>query len=80
MGTQNLPTKTIADKRKDIAYVAETFQMKQTIEQLQFMMKEVTKSGISAATVNAACNCVQQLNCTIDMAIKASRYLSEKDE
>lgn len=54
--------------------------MKETVEQLHKMMKEVTKSGVTPQTVNAACNCVQQLNCTIDMAIKASRFLSERDE
>jgi len=41
-------------------------------------MEEVTKDEINPRTVNAACNCVQNLNSTIDMAIKAARYLSEK--
>ena len=76
MGRENLPAQT--DKRRDIQYIADTFGLKETVEQLHFMMKEVTKSQITPQTVNAACNCVQQLNCTVDMAIKASRYLSEK--
>ena len=79
MGEKALPT-TVQDKRKDIQYIADTFHMKETVEQLHKMMKEVTKSGVTPQTVNAACNCVQQLNCTIDMAIKASRYLSERDQ
>ena len=75
MGEKYLPTKT--DKRKDIQYIADTFGLKSTVDQLHHMMKEVTKNQITSQTVNAACNCVQQLNSTIDMAIKASRYLSE---
>lgn len=75
MGEKNLPEKV--DKRRDIQYIADTFGLKATVEQLHYMMKEVTKTQITPQTVNAACNCVQQLNSTIDMAIKASRYLSE---
>lgn len=41
-------------------------------------MKEVTKKEITADTVNAACNCVQNLNLTIKTAIQAAKYLSEK--
>lgn len=77
MGKENLPA--VSDKRKDIQYIADTFNLKSTVEQLHHMMKEVTKTSITPQTVNAACNCVQQLNSTIDMAIKASRYLSERD-
>lgn len=76
MDNKNLPA--INDKRKDIQYIADTFGLKSTVEQLHHMMKEVTKTQLTPQTVNAACNCVQQLNQTIDMAIKASRYLSEK--
>jgi hypothetical protein len=50
----------------------------ETVKTLQHMMKEVTKEKITVDTVNAACNCVQNLNLTIKTAIQASRYLSEK--
>jgi hypothetical protein len=77
MGDKQLPV-NMPDKRKDIQFISDTFGLKNTVEHLHYMMKEVTKDEFSARTVNAACNCVQQLNSTIDMAIKAARYLSEK--
>lgn len=42
------------------------------------MMTEVTKDEINANTVNAACNCVQNLNLTIKTAMQAARFLSGK--
>jgi len=42
------------------------------------MMKEVTKNEINPDSVNAACNCVQNLNNTIKTAIQAARYLSDE--
>ncbi len=42
------------------------------------MMKEVTKKEMTADTVNAACNCVTNINNTIKTAIAAARYLSDK--
>lgn len=77
MDTKKLPA-TMSDKRKDVQYISDTFGLKSTVEQLHHMMKEVTATSITPQSVNAACNCVQQLNNTIDMAIKAARYLSEK--
>lgn len=52
--------------------------MVETVKTLQHMMREVTKERITSDTVNAACNCVQNLNLTIKTAIQAARYLSEK--
>lgn len=75
MGDKNLPVKTQEQK---LNHVNETFKITNTINQLHAMMKEVTKEEINPRTVNAACNCVQQLNNTIDMTIKAARYLGEK--
>ena len=75
MGKEILP---VLSKRSEIEFINERFKLGETVSQLHKMMKEVTKDEMSARTVNAACNCVTQLNQTIDMAIKAARFLSEK--
>ena len=63
-----------------LAEVQTRFNISETVKQLQFMMKEVTKKEISADTVNAACNCISGLNLTIKTAISAARFLSEVKE
>ena len=70
----------IVDKSRKAALkeVSDRFGVVETVHTLQRMMKEVTKDKITPDTVNAACNCVQNLNLTIKTAIQASRYLSEK--
>lgn len=73
-----LPGNDVANRRKDIEFVQENFNVKNTVEQLHKMMSEVTKDEINPRTVNAACNCVHALNQTIDMTIKAARFLNEK--
>lgn len=59
--------------------IGERFGVVDTVKTLQNLMKEVTKKEVTEGTVNAACNCVQNLNLTIKTAIQAARYLSEKD-
>jgi len=59
--------------------ISNRFGVVDTVRTLQSMMKEVTKKEINADTVNAACNCVQNLNLTIKTAIQAARYLSDKN-
>lgn len=66
-------TKTMA-----LREISDRFGVVDTVKTLQHMMKEVTKKEITADTVNAACNCVQNLNNTIKTAIQAARYLSDK--
>lgn len=61
--------------KESINFIHDKFGVGQTVDQLQHMMKEVTKEGINANNVNAACNCVARLNETIDTAIKAARFL-----
>lgn len=75
MGNENLPVTTQENK---LDKINKTFQVSETVEQLHKMMKEVTGKEITPRTVNAACNCVNALNQTIDMTIKAARFLSEK--
>ena len=65
-------------KRDALVDISERFGVVDTVKTLQHMMKEVTKKEINADTVNAACNCVQNINLTIKTAIQAARYLSEK--
>lgn len=57
--------------------ISDRFGVVNTVKQLQSMMTEVTKKEVSPDSVNAACNCVQNINLTIKTAIQAARYLSE---
>ncbi len=70
----------VIDSGKQLALreISDRFGVVDTVKSLQHMMKEVTKKEISPDSVNAACNCVQNLNLTIKTAIQAARYLSEK--
>lgn len=63
--------------RKDLNYINETFNITDTVNHLHKIMKEVTSQEITSKTVNAACNCVSQLNQTINTTIHAARYLSQ---
>lgn len=65
-------------KRSSLEHVSETFGVVETVRTLQGLMKEVTKKEVNPDSVNAACNCVQNLNLTIKTAIQAARYLSEE--
>lgn len=70
---------TVADeRRKAITDISDQFGVAKTVTQLQRMMEEVTREEISPNTVNAACNCVQNLNLTIKTAMQAARFLSGK--
>lgn len=61
-----------------IVFIDEKFKVGNTISHLHKMMMEVTKDEINPTTVNAACNCVQSLNETINTAIQAARFLNER--
>lgn len=65
-------------KRNALSDISDRFGLGTTVKTLQNMMTEVTKKEITPDTVNAACNCVQNLNLTIKTAIQAARFLSEK--
>ncbi|MGZ3733171.1 MAG: hypothetical protein ACXU9U_05485 [Parachlamydiaceae bacterium] len=65
------------EKRKAaVKFVDQQFNVSQTVNHLQKLMTEVTKDRITADTVNAACNCVQNLNLTIKTAMQAARFVS----
>ena len=67
-----------SEKQVALREISDRFGVVDTVQTLQHMMKEVTKKEITPDSVNAACNCVQNLNLTIKTAIQAARYLSEK--
>lgn len=77
MGDKNIE---VIDSGKQVALreISDKFGVVTTVKALQHMMTEVTKKDITPESVNAACNCVQNLNLTIKTAIQAARYLSEK--
>lgn len=68
----------VDERRKAIRDISDQFGVAKTVGQLQRMMEEVTKEEITPNTVNAACNCVQNLNLTIKTAMQAARFLSGK--
>lgn len=72
----------VIDGTKQIALreINDKFGVVETVRTLQHMMKEVTKKDINPDSVNAACNCVQNLNLTIKTAIQAARYLSDRND
>jgi len=69
----------IISKSKQLALkeISDRFGVVETVRTLQHMMMEVTKEKITSETVNAACNCVQNLNLTIKTAIQASKFLAD---
>ena len=72
----------VIDNGKQLALreISDKFGVVDTVRTLQRMMTEVTKKEVTPDSVNAACNCVQQLNLTIKTAIQAARYLSDRSE
>jgi len=68
---------TVNDKKSDLDYINETFKVGKVVNQLHEMMSEVTKAGYDAKNVNAACNCISQLNQVINTTISAARFLRE---
>lgn len=63
-------------QRNKINFIDDKFKVGKSIDQLHTMMMEVTKDQMTAANVNAACNCVSRINETINTAISAARFLS----
>jgi hypothetical protein len=69
----------VSDSRKNaLTDIGDRFGVKDTVKHLQKLMSDVTKEEITPDTVNAACNCVQNLNLTIKTAIQAAKFLSDK--
>jgi hypothetical protein len=85
MGTRELSAQsknqvklpTVQDKKEDLKYINETFHIGKVVDQLHDMMEEVTKNGYDAKNVNAACNCIGQLNQIINTTITAAKFLRE---
>ena len=69
--------KLTENRRSDIEYIDKTFNISDTINKLHVMVTEVTKDSFDAKSVNAACNCISQLNATINTTISAARFLRE---
>lgn len=65
-------------KRNALSDINDRFGVGESVRQLQGLMREVTKEKVTADTVNAACNCVQNINLTIKTAIQAAKFLSDK--
>jgi len=65
------------DRRSDVEYIQNQFDIKSTVEHLHKMMKEVTSEEFNSKNVNAACHCIHQLNETINTTIKAARFLRD---
>lgn len=70
--------RTVVTQQEKVNFIDEKFKIGDSINQLHHMMKAVTEKELNPATVNAACNCVARINETVDTAIKAARFLSER--
>lgn len=57
--------------------IDEQFQVGTSVKTLQNLMKDVTAKELNAETVNAACNCVNQINSTLKTTIAAAKFLAE---
>lgn len=66
----------VIDQKDKINFIDDKFKVGKAIDKLHNMMTEVTKQEMTAANVNAACNCVSRINETINTAIQAARFLS----
>ncbi len=82
MGTKELQTKNQVEldsikRRNDLEYVQEKFDVGSSVELLHKMMKEVTQKEFSSRNVNAACNCIHELNNTINTTIRAAKFLRD---
>lgn len=64
-------------RRRALSDISDRFQVAESVNKLQHLMGEVTKKEINADTVNAACNCVNNINTTIKTAIAAAKFLSD---
>lgn len=78
IGTEPKELSVIDERRRAIRDISDQFGVAKTVGQLQHMMENVTKDKITPDTVNAACNCVQNLNLTIKTAMQAARFMSGK--
>ncbi len=75
----NLPTNS--SRTKDaVEYVQAQFNIKEGIQHLNTMMKEVTKGGYSAENVNAACNCVGKITDIINTTIHAANFIKKHND
>lgn len=68
----------IEKQKAAVIFVDQQFGVTETVKHLQTLMKEVTKDKMNADTVNAACNCVSNLNLTIKTAIQAARFVANQ--
>lgn len=67
-------------KRAALGDISDRFGVVETVKTLQHMMTEVTQKEITADTVNAACNCAQNINLTIKTAIQAAKFLADNED
>lgn len=65
-------------KRLALTDIQDRFHIGASVNHLQQMMTQVTSKEVNADTVNAACNCVSQINQTIKTAIAAAKFIAEK--
>lgn len=63
-------------RRAALADIDDRFAVAASVKKLQHLMDEVTKKEITADTVNAACNCVSNINTTIKTVMAAAQFLS----
>lgn len=76
-GEKSLQNTQIAERKDSVQYIDSQFKISETVNHLHSLMKEVTKDKIDANSVNAACNCVHNLNLTIKTTIAAAKFIND---
>ena len=64
-------------RREALTAIDDRFGVGESVKHLRKMMTEVTQKEMTPDTVNAACNCVSNINSTIKTAISAAKFLAE---
>ncbi len=70
--------KSSTSRQQALRGVDQQFNVSESVRTLQSLMRTVTEKELSANTVNAACNCVSQINSTMKTAIMAAKFLADK--
>lgn len=76
MADKDLVRYSEGNRRDALVDIDDRFKVSESVEHLRKMMQQVTEKEVNADTVNAACNCVSNINSTIKTVIQAARFLS----
>lgn len=76
-GRSRRELEAVDSRRSALRDIDDRFQVGDSVRQLKHMMNRVTEKEMTADNVNAACNCISNINTTIKTAIAAAKFLSD---